>query len=156
MHAAVGEDALRRRGLKHAQPGGVRVLQDQVGAPAERTARGTSLLDTRFTAEWLAAHPGDRALADMMAARRTAEVTAEQLRGAAEQLAARSLHDVWDRLHNITCPTLVASGRFDGAMKPGDGKTHKGCAALCLRGGIPPALMPSISATVPSAARSAR
>jgi hypothetical protein len=29
---------------------------------------------------------------------------------------------------------------FCGAMKPGEGKTHKGCAALCLRGGIPPAL----------------
>jgi hypothetical protein len=27
---------------------------------------------------------------------------------------------------------------FAGAMKPGDGKPHKGCAALCLRGGIPP------------------
>jgi hypothetical protein len=26
---------------------------------------------------------------------------------------------------------------FAGAMKPGDGKTHKACAALCLRGGIP-------------------
>jgi hypothetical protein len=25
-----------------------------------------------------------------------------------------------------------------GAMKPGDGKTHKACAILCLRGGIPP------------------
>lgn len=25
-----------------------------------------------------------------------------------------------------------------GAMKPGRGKTHKACAALCLRGGIPP------------------
>lgn len=25
-----------------------------------------------------------------------------------------------------------------GAMKPGGGKTHKACAALCLRGGIPP------------------
>ena len=29
---------------------------------------------------------------------------------------------------------------FAGAMKPGDGKAHKACAALCLRGGIPPAL----------------
>jgi len=27
---------------------------------------------------------------------------------------------------------------FAGAMKPGDGKTHKGCAVLCIRGGIPP------------------
>jgi nitrite reductase/ring-hydroxylating ferredoxin subunit len=26
---------------------------------------------------------------------------------------------------------------FARAMKPGDGKTHKGCAVLCLRGGIP-------------------
>lgn len=25
-----------------------------------------------------------------------------------------------------------------GAMKPGDGKTHKACAVLCIRGGIPP------------------
>ncbi len=25
-----------------------------------------------------------------------------------------------------------------GAMKPGEGKTHKACASLCLRGGIPP------------------
>ena len=30
---------------------------------------------------------------------------------------------------------------FAGAMKPGDGKTHKACAALCLRGGIPPAFV---------------
>ena len=30
---------------------------------------------------------------------------------------------------------------FSGAMKPGDGKTHKACAALCLRGGIPPVLV---------------
>lgn len=28
-----------------------------------------------------------------------------------------------------------------GAMKPGGGKTHKACAALCLRGGIPPMLV---------------
>ena len=27
---------------------------------------------------------------------------------------------------------------FGGAMKPGAGKAHKGCATLCLRGGIPP------------------
>jgi hypothetical protein len=30
---------------------------------------------------------------------------------------------------------------FLGGMKPGDGKTHKACAALCLRGGIPPAFI---------------
>jgi hypothetical protein len=30
-----------------------------------------------------------------------------------------------------------------GAMKPGDGKPHKACAALCLRGGVPPMLRTS-------------
>ena len=29
---------------------------------------------------------------------------------------------------------------FSGAMKPGDGKGHKACATLCIRGGIPPML----------------
>lgn len=28
-----------------------------------------------------------------------------------------------------------------GAMKPGNGKTHKACACLCIRGGIPPMLL---------------
>ena len=32
---------------------------------------------------------------------------------------------------------------FLGAMKPGDGKTHKACAALCLRGGVPPMFLES-------------
>jgi hypothetical protein len=30
-----------------------------------------------------------------------------------------------------------------GAMKPGDGKAHKACATLCLRGGIPPVFLAS-------------
>ena len=30
---------------------------------------------------------------------------------------------------------------FAGAMKPGDGKPHKACATLCIRGGIPPAFI---------------
>jgi hypothetical protein len=35
---------------------------------------------------------------------------------------------------------VVDSKCFLGVMVPGSGKTHKDCAALCLRGGIPPAL----------------
>ena len=35
---------------------------------------------------------------------------------------------------------VVDSKCFMGVMVPGDGKTHADCAALCLRGGIPPAL----------------
>jgi hypothetical protein len=33
---------------------------------------------------------------------------------------------------------LVDSKCYLGAMKPGAGRTHKGCAVLCLRGGVPP------------------
>lgn len=35
---------------------------------------------------------------------------------------------------------IVDSKCFLGVMVPGSGKTHKDCAALCVRGGIPPAL----------------
>lgn len=35
---------------------------------------------------------------------------------------------------------IVDSKCFLGAMKPGNGKTHKACATLCVHGGIPPAL----------------
>src|SRR5262249_28755467 len=33
---------------------------------------------------------------------------------------------------------IVDSKCYLGAMKPGGGKTHKACAALCLAGGVPP------------------
>jgi hypothetical protein len=36
---------------------------------------------------------------------------------------------------------IVDSKCFLGAMKPGDGKTHKACAELCVAGGIPPMLV---------------
>lgn len=36
---------------------------------------------------------------------------------------------------------VVDSKCFMGVMVPGDGKTHRDCAALCLRGGMPPALL---------------
>ena len=50
----------------------------------------------------------------MMAARRNISKTTEQSRGEAEQLLARAALDVADRLYRITCPTLVAAGRYDG------------------------------------------
>jgi hypothetical protein len=36
---------------------------------------------------------------------------------------------------------IVDSKCFLGVMVPGEGKTHKDCASLCLRGGIPPAFV---------------
>jgi 3-oxoadipate enol-lactonase len=90
--------------------------------PAERAAIGTRILDTRFTADWLAAHPPDRALAEMMAARHAAPRSDEQRRGEAEQIAARSHHDVCARLRAIVCPTLVACGRYDGIAPLANGE----------------------------------
>jgi pimeloyl-ACP methyl ester carboxylesterase len=85
--------------------------------PAARAALGATLLDTRFTPEWLAAHPSDERLAAGMATH-LGDRTAEQERGAAAQLQARRHHDVTDRLGAISCPTLVACGRYDGIAPP--------------------------------------
>ena len=76
------------------------------------------LADSRYDAEFLAAHPFDQRLVDVAAAGRAASRTAEQLRGEAMQLEARSHHDVWDRLSAITCPTLVTCGEFDALAPP--------------------------------------
>jgi 3-oxoadipate enol-lactonase len=83
-------------------------------ADDERARVGMQILDTRFTPGWLAEHPADAGLAKLMAERRNQPKTGEQRRGEEEQLRARSRHDVWDRLPAITCPTLVAAGRYDG------------------------------------------
>ncbi len=82
--------------------------------PKDRAKRYRTLLDTRFTDDWLKTYPGDRNLLTMMSTSAVSEKSKETLRGEWEQLQARCSHDVWDRLHRITCPTLVASGRFDG------------------------------------------
>src|SRR5204862_6925559 len=72
------------------------------------------LLDTRFTPGWLAEHPSDQSLVGFMVSRAGPASTGERARGEHEQLMARSRHDVTDRLGAIACPTLVASGRYDG------------------------------------------
>lgn len=96
-------------------------LHELEALPAEEQAsRRVQLLDTRFDDEWLATHERDRALVEAMAAR-AMELDAEHRRGVSEQLAARRGHDVWDRLHVIGCPTLVACGRYDGIAPPENG-----------------------------------
>jgi len=84
----------------------------------ERAAVGMTIMDTRFTPEWLADHPADRMFADAMAANAGALSGSEQERGELAQLDARRGHDVWDRLDRITCPTIVAAGRYDGIAPP--------------------------------------
>lgn len=43
---------------------------------------------------------------------------------------------------------IVDSKCYLGAMKPGEGKTHKACAILCVRGGVPPVLITDAGAWV--------
>jgi hypothetical protein len=46
------------------------------------------------------------------------------------------------RLGSVTLTGEIIDPKcYLGAMKPGGGKTHKACAALCIRGGIPPMLV---------------
>lgn len=85
--------------------------------PAEQNALRLHLADRRYTPEFLAEHPFDQRLVDFAAAGRALPKSAEQIRGEATQLQARSRHDVWDRLDRISCPTLVACGEFD-ALAP--------------------------------------
>jgi pimeloyl-ACP methyl ester carboxylesterase len=117
--AVTAPERVERLALLCTSPGGAErssyPLHELADLPPDERARvGASILDTRFTPEWLATHDADRGLAEMMAARSSAPKGAEQRRGEAEQLEARRHHDVWDRLPRISCPTLVAGGRYDG------------------------------------------
>ena len=82
--------------------------------PAERSARITTLTDSRWTPEFLAANPLD---ASIVAARDQAARTPKSdlvLRGERLQLQARIGHDVSDRLGAVTAPVLVMAGLYDG------------------------------------------
>ncbi len=121
-------DRVERLALLCTSPGGAGgssyPLDQLEGLPAvERTAARRRLADTRFDDEWLATHPADRRLAELMAERTggSGELGLPAA-GVAAQLEARSHHDVWDRLGAITCPTLVACGRTDGIAPPANGE----------------------------------
>jgi pimeloyl-ACP methyl ester carboxylesterase len=90
-------------------------------AAPDRERVGRQLLDTRFDDQWLATHPDDRRLVEMLAGRAD-ESDPGSRQGVTEQLRARSHHDVWDRLPVITCPTLVACGRYDGIAPLANGR----------------------------------
>ena len=115
-------ERVERLALLCTSPGGAGgssyPLHELASMPVElRTATANRLMDTRFTDEWLAEHPGDRMIVEQLNAASAAEKSPRQLLGERLQLEARRGHNVWDRLHRITCPTLVAAGRFD-ALAP--------------------------------------
>jgi 3-oxoadipate enol-lactonase len=122
-YAVTFPERITRLALLCTSPGGAELssypLHELVTRPAaEQTAIAVTLLDTRFTPEWLEAHPLDRTLVDARARAAGAPRSAEQRRGELGQLQARSEHDVGERLHRVTCPTLVAGGRYDGIAPP--------------------------------------
>ena len=39
-------------------------------------------------------------------------------KGREQQLEARRHHNTWDRLHQISAPTLICGGKYDGSAKP--------------------------------------
>jgi 3-oxoadipate enol-lactonase len=84
---------------------------------ADRTKTLRTLVDSRFDAEWLSSHPGDRRLLEVLEGRAVGSDPAHR-RAASRQLEARRGHDVWDRLGFITCPTFIGCGRFDGIAPP--------------------------------------
>lgn len=70
--------------------------------------------DTRRDEAWAAAHPDQYALFVAMGAADAYADEPGHAMGAHRQLAARAAHDTWDRLPGITCPTMIAAGRYDG------------------------------------------
>ncbi|WP_293678158.1 alpha/beta fold hydrolase [uncultured Phenylobacterium sp.] len=74
--------------------------------------------DTRRDAAWAAANPDDYAAFVAMAASAPFADEPGHAAGAHRQLEARAGHDTWDRLAAITCPTLIAAGRYDGIALP--------------------------------------
>jgi 3-oxoadipate enol-lactonase len=125
--AVTWPERIERLALACTSPGGVggssyplHELADL--PPAERAERGLTILDSRFTPEWFEEHPADRGVVEMQAQRAAAPRSDEQARGERAQLEARRHHDVCDRLSRITCPTLVASGRYDGIAPVSNGE----------------------------------
>lgn len=117
--AVTAPERIERLALACTSPGGhggssypLHTLADE--APEERVRIAREIMDSRFTEAWLAEHPADRVFVDGLADRPGVERGTEAARGEREQMAARSHHDVWDRLDRIACPTLVAAGRYDG------------------------------------------
>jgi len=102
-------ERIERLALLCTSPGG----DGGASFPLHEGPPPATVIDTRFRPEWLADHPRDQVLLEVLA-KRSEGKTFDVIRGEGMQLAARRHHDVWDRLDRISCPTLVAAGRYDG------------------------------------------
>ncbi len=85
---------------------------------AERVDAMLRIMDTRFSQDWFASHPSDAEVVRILRERGQVAKSADRIRGERLQLEARVGHDVADRLANVTAPTYVLAGRFDGIAPP--------------------------------------
>ena len=84
----------------------------------ERARYMTPISDTRRDAAWAAAHPETYEKIIALTAADPFDGEPGRAQGAHRQLEARAAHDTWERLSQITAPTLIAAGRYDGIALP--------------------------------------
>lgn len=82
----------------------------------ERRRIMPSLQDARFDEDWLRTHDG---LVERLV---TAPSARPNTVGYRMQMEARRRHDVWERLVEVTAPTMVASGAHDRIAPPENGR----------------------------------
>jgi 3-oxoadipate enol-lactonase len=82
----------------------------------ERIRKMMSISDTRLDDAWRQANPKKfRSMIDMSLSMPHADQKLPEFKmGAIRQLEARSQHNVVDRLKDISIPTLICAGRYDG------------------------------------------
>ncbi|MBK07878.1 MAG: alpha/beta hydrolase [Deltaproteobacteria bacterium] len=83
------------------------------------------LYDSRITDDWIKAYPRryQRRYERLLASFRRGWDDPVYQRGFFHQLEARATHDTHDRLHKMTCPTLVCGGRYDQISPPANLQT---------------------------------
>ena len=82
----------------------------------ERARRSLEVLDLRFTPQWQAKNPEEtkERIEATVASYKQFSQEPNAVLGARRQLEARAVHNTYDRLNRITCPTLVMAGTYDG------------------------------------------
>jgi 3-oxoadipate enol-lactonase len=113
--AVTAQDRIERLCLACTSPGGAggssSPLHELLDLPDDESlAKRVEWLDTRTSTD----PELHRAWTEMMSALTGYEPT----EGERLQLAARSHHDVWDRLPSLRLPVLIAAGRYDGIAVP--------------------------------------
>jgi 3-oxoadipate enol-lactonase len=119
--AVTHPDRIGRLVLACTSPGGAGGsswdLRELDGLPADERLRASAThLDLRcdFSTDPPTYAPGVELVFSMHAGAFAAAPDPAKAVGLRRQLDARAHHDVWDRLHRVTAPTLAIGGRYDG------------------------------------------